>query len=179
MATFETALEKVLRNEGGYVYDPDDPGSETYKGVTRKAFSKWDGWEIIDRLKRESAFPANLDKDATLQEMVGDFYRVNFWNTIKGDDIKNEDVAFAIFDFGVNTGVKTGVSLAQKVVDAATDGIFGRQSLEKINGYDTELFLAEFTLAKIARYIGIVKKRPTSKKYFYSWVCRALNSSTN
>jgi lysozyme family protein len=111
--------------------------------------------------------------------MVADFYRVNFWNTIRDDEIKNEDVAFTIFDFGVNAGVKTGVSLAQKVMDTATDGIFGRQTLEKINGYDTTLFLAEFTLAKIARYIGIVQKRPVSKKYFYGWVCRALNSSTN
>jgi lysozyme family protein len=179
MATFEKALQKVLRNEGGYVHDPDDPGGETYKGVSRKAFSKWDGWEIIDRLKRESSFPANLDKNAALQDMVSDFYRVNFWNTVKGDDIKNEDVAFTIFDFGVNAGVRTSVSLAQEVVDTAADGIFGKQTLEKINGYDTTLFLAEFTLAKIARYIAIVKKRSASKKYFYGWVCRALNSSIN
>jgi lysozyme family protein len=179
MATFETALQKVLKNEGGYVNDPDDPGGETYKGVARKVFSKWDGWEIIDSMKHEGTFPANLDKNDSLQEMISDFYRINFWNKVKGDDITNENVAFAIFDFGVNAGVKTSVSIAQKVVDAKADGIFGSQTLKLINGHDPEMFLASFTLAKIARYISIVQKRPSSKKYFYGWVCRALNSSVN
>jgi hypothetical protein len=29
------------------------------------------------------------------------------------------------------------------------------------------------------RYIHIVRKRPTSKKYFLGWVCDALNFSIN
>ena len=177
MADFTRAFQLVIANEGGYGNDPDDPGGETYKGVARNIFSKWDGWTTIDILKRQSDFPANLDKDADLQQAVSDFYQVNFWDRINGDQITNQDVANSIFDFGVNAGIATSSSLAQMVVGAATDGVIGPDSISAINGFNPEHFLAAFTVAKIARYINIVKKRPTSRKYFYGWICRALGEN--
>lgn len=174
MADYLLAYNQVLQNEGGYVNDPDDPGGETYKGVTRKFFPKWEGWTTIDLLKKQSGFPKNLDSDTELQESVKTFYEVQFWSRIKGDDITDQDVATSIFDFAVNAGVTTSASLAQMVVGVAADGIIGPQSIEAINKYNVELFLAKFTLAKIARYIHIVQKRPKSKKYFYGWIRRAM-----
>ena len=91
MANYEQALQWVLSHEGGYVNDPDDPGGETYKGVARKMNSKWDGWLHIDMLKKQSGFPANLDKDSDLQEAVRSFYEVNYWDRIKGWNLFSED----------------------------------------------------------------------------------------
>jgi lysozyme family protein len=177
MANYEQALQWILSHEGGYVNDPDDPGGETYKGVARKMNSKWDGWLVVDMLKRQSGFPANLDKDTELQEAVKSFYQINYWDRIKGDHIQNQEVATSIFDFAVNAGVSTSSSLAQLVVGTTQDGVIGNQSIAQINSFDPEYFIASFTVAKIARYISIVKKRPTSKKYFYGWVCRALGEN--
>ena len=78
MANFKNAFDLMISHEGGYVNDPDDPGGETYKGVARKIFSKWEGWSRIDMLKRQSGFPANLDRDPELQEAIEDFYEVQF-----------------------------------------------------------------------------------------------------
>ncbi len=36
MANFNNAFNLVLKNEGSYSNDPDDPGGETYKGISRK-----------------------------------------------------------------------------------------------------------------------------------------------
>ena len=83
-------------------------------------------------------------------------------------------LANSIFDFGVNAGVGTSNSLAQMVVDVKPDGVLGAGSLTAINNMSEELFLASFTIAKISRYMSIVEKRPTSRKYFYGWVRRAL-----
>jgi lysozyme family protein len=177
MADFNNAFQLMIAHEGGYVNDPDDPGGETYKGVARKIFSKWSGWIIVDTLKRQSGFPASLDKDADLQEAISDFYRVNFWDKINGDKIANQEVANSIFDFGVNAGTGTSASLAQVVVDVKSDGVIGNDSLTAINAFNSEHFLAAFTVAKIARYVTIVKKRPTSQKYFYGWVRRALGDN--
>jgi len=176
MANFENALHKVLAHEGGYVNDPDDAGGETYKGVARKIFSKWDGWTIVDLCKKKPNFPKNLDLDTELQHKIEDFYRVNFWDRVKGDDIKHEEVAFAIFDFGVNAGVSTSAVLAQKVLDLDADGVIGNGTVTALNEQDPERFLASFTLAKIARYIYIVNKKPSNKKFFFGWVNRAINS---
>lgn len=177
MADFTQAFQLTIAHEGGYVNDPDDPGGETYKGVARKIHSKWDGWQTIDMLKRQTGFPGNLDKDPELQEAIADFYRVNFWDRVKGDNITDQKVAESIFDFAVNAGVGTSASLAQMVVETKADGVIGQESIAKINAFDTDHFLAAFTVAKIARYVNIVKKRPTSRKYFYGWVLRALNSN--
>jgi lysozyme family protein len=178
MADFTRAFQLVIANEGGYVNDPDDPGGETYKGVARKIFSKWEGWTKIDLLKRQPGFPGNLDKDVELQHDVEEFFRVNFWDKINGDQIASQKMAESIFDFGVNAGVGTSAALAQMVVSADVDGVIGKNTVAKLNVFIPEHFLAAFTVAKIARYINIVKKRPASRKYFYGWICRALGENS-
>lgn len=178
MANFTEAFNLMIANEGGYINDPDDPGGETYKGVSRKIHSKWEGWTMVDILKRQAGFPANLDKDPELQEAVSDFYRVNFWDKLNGDQIENQEVASSIFDFAVNAGIGTSALLAQLVVETKTDGVIGPESITKINAFDSGHFLAAFTVAKIARYVNIVKKRPTSRKYFYGWALRALGENS-
>lgn len=178
MANFKETFPLMIAHEGGYGNDPDDPGGETYKGVSRKIFSKWEGWTKVDMLKRMSGFPANLDKDPELQQSVEDFYRVTFWDKMNGDQIENQEVASSIFDFGVNGGIGTSSALAQMVVGVKPDGVIGPDSLTAINAFDPEHFLAAFTVAKIARYVNIVKKRPTSRKYFYGWILRALGEKS-
>ncbi len=177
MADFSKAFELMMAHEGGYVNDPDDPGGETYKGVARKIHSKWNGWTNVDMLKRQTGFPANLDKDLELQSAISDFYRITFWDRMKGDQISDQEVASSIFDFGVNAGMGTSASLAQLVIGAKTDGVIGPKSIEALNSFSPEHFLSAFTVAKIARYISIVKKRPTSRKYFYGWICRSLGEN--
>ncbi len=174
MADFKQALELILKNEGGYVFDKDDPGGETYKGVARNMNSKWRGWVSIDMMKKQAGFPKNLDQNADLQEDVENFYERNYWDRIQGDSINSQAIANSIFDFAVNAGVASSSSLAQMVVDATVDGVIGNKTVQLINSFSEELFLASFTIAKISRYLAIVEKRPTSRKYLYGWVRRAL-----
>lgn len=166
---FKKALEFVLKNEGGYVNDPDDPGGETYKGIARNMWPDWAGWAIIDKKHiRSLGIPQ-------LQELVEEFYYIKFWKPVGGDNINNLDVAISIFDFAVNAGIATSVSLAQVVVGVDKDGIAGDNTVNAINGFDPDHFLAAFTVAKIARYVSIINKRPASRKYLFGWVRRALN----
>jgi lysozyme family protein len=174
MANFKPALDLVLKNEGDYGFDKDDPGGETYKGIARNINSKWEGWISIDLLKKDTKFPNNLKNDDELQDRVSHFYQTNYWDRIQGDSITNQTIANSIFDFAVNAGVSSSCSLAQMVVGAKADGVIGSKSLELINSYDVDLFLASFIIAKISRYISIIEKRPASRKYFYGWVRRAL-----
>lgn len=174
MALFQPAFEKILKNEGGYVNDPQDPGGETYKGIARNMQSKWNGWVRIDLGKTKQGFPQNLEQDEVLQLQISKFYETNYWDPIGADDITHQQVAESIFDFGVNAGIKTAIILAQQVVEATADGVSGPKTVEKINNFDPDHFIAAFTVMKIARYVSIVKRRPDSKKYFYGWICRAL-----
>ena len=177
MGNFKTAFDKVLQHEGTYVNDPNDPGGETYKGVSRKIWSSWAGWTNVDLARRMSGFPSNLEKDSDLQQKIEDFYRINFWDKMNGSNITAEEVASSIFDFAVNAGIQTSISLAQMVIGATPDGVIGDETLQKLNAFDVDHFIASFITAKIARYVNIVKKRPASRIYFYGWVCRALGEN--
>lgn len=176
MADFAAAFAATMKAEGGYVNDPQDPGGETYKGIARKRNSKWDGWTIIDMAKRERNFPANLDSNAALQGKIKDFYEVNYWDKVRGDEIENQHVAESIFDFAVNAGTISSAKLAQITVGAEPDGTIGQVTLKKINEDDPRAFLALFALHKIARYINICERRQESKKFFYGWVKRTLEA---
>ena len=36
MADFDEAIKVIFKHEGGYVYDPDDPGGETKYGISKR-----------------------------------------------------------------------------------------------------------------------------------------------
>jgi len=181
MANFNEALNLILQNEGGYVNDPDDPGGETYKGIARKMWPEWLGWDIIDILKKQGSFPRatiapdEIEIDQQLQYEVKSFYYQNFWSKIKGDSIVNQSVAESIVDFAINAGIGTSIELAQKVVGADVDGSIGSNTLTAINQFNPDHFIAAFAVEKIRRYIQIIAKRPASKKYFTGWVIRAVS----
>jgi lysozyme family protein len=175
MAEFNISLQKTLAHEGGYSNDPDDAGGKTYKGISRTNHKNWYGWILIDKYKKQSGFPASLDKDSELAKQVEQFYQANFWIPLNADRINNQTVADSIFDFAVNAGIQTSIHLVQSIVEADIDGIIGTQTLDKLNTSNPTHFLTDFTLAKIAHYISVIKKRPTNKKYLYGWIIRALS----
>ena len=175
MAEFKTAFQKMQNHEGGYVNDPNDQGGETYKGISRAKHKNWSGWEMVDKYKNKSGFPATLDKDVDLLKDVEIFYWTNFWLPIQAYKIQNQTTADSIFDFAINAGIITSVQLAQSLMgDIHVDGIIGVQTLSKLNGVNPKHFQAAFTVGKIAYYIFIIQKRPTNKKYLFGWVIRAL-----
>ena len=59
---FDKIIEKVLKHEGGYVNDKDDPGGETNMGVSKKAYSSVSG---KSKLKRPN-FPALKSRSTRL-----------------------------------------------------------------------------------------------------------------
>jgi lysozyme family protein len=98
-----------------------------------------------------------------------------FWLPLKADQIQNQTSADSIFDFAVNSGIKTTALIVQSVVGTKTDGIIGELTLKKLNSLDFGYFQPAFTVAKITHYISIIKKRPVNKKYLFGWIIRALS----
>ena len=176
MANFEKAYRLIIANEGGYVNDPDDPGGETYKGIARKKQPDWVGWTNIDLMKKQPHFPDSLDNMMDLQSEIVRFYKVIFWDKVGGDQINDQDIANSIFDFAVNSGVSTSVGLAQVVVGSNSDSVIGPKTIQAINCFQPNHFIAAFNIEKCRKYISICKKRPDSHKYFFGWIDRAVNA---
>jgi lysozyme family protein len=133
MADLNKALIKILKNEGGYSNDKSDKGGETYKGISRVNWPKWLGWKFIDFAKTKEGFPESLHSIYVLQDMVIAFYRINFWDKIKGNDIRNQDIAEMLVDSAVNEGIIPAVKRAQKITGIPITGQIDDLLISKLN----------------------------------------------
>jgi lysozyme family protein len=106
--------------------------------------------------------------------MVRDFYKTNFWNKIRGDDLTHDVIASSIFNFAVNTGVSVASKLAQICVKTAPDGSIGPKTVQALNQANPELFVAYYALSKIARYRDIVTRDRSQMKFLLGWLNRTL-----
>jgi len=163
MADFAPAYEAMIRNEGGYVLHdvPGDRGGQTYAGIARNMNPRWPGWALIDR---GQDVPAQL---------VREFYKFQYWDSIQGDRITSQVIAQTIFDFHVNAGA-VARKLAQLVVGVTPDGAVGDKTLAALNAYDEDRFVMAYALAKIARYRDIVSRDRSQLKFLLGWINRLL-----
>jgi lysozyme family protein len=167
MADFNAAFEKMIADEGGYVLHnvAGDTGGMTYAGIARNKNPNWPGWNLIDH---------EALNNPLLTGMVRNFYKVEFWDRIRGDEIANQVVAESVFNFGVNTGMGVAVKLAQLIVGATPDGAVGNVTLQKFNNVEPESFKKAYALAKITRYTDICNKNRTQSKFLLGWINRTL-----
>ena len=157
MADFEKAINETLRREGGsrITRDQDDPGGTTKFGISQRSYPDVDIANLTEFHAKE-------------------IYKRDYWNRVGSSGIVSQVVAEKLFDTAVNVGVRTASRLAQKVVDAEPDGIIGPNSRLAINLTKAEDFIMGFTIAQIAYYVHLVRRRPKSRKYLLGWVSRAL-----
>jgi lysozyme family protein len=167
MADFDLAFETTMKNEGGYLLHQvgNDRGGMTFAGISRKFWPDWPGWVFLDRGEWAEE----------LEPMAKQFYRENFWQKIRGDEIRSQAVADSIYDFAVNSGVGTAVKVAQRILGIKDDGLVGRQTLNAITLWaDPDKFLLRYALAKIDRYADICSHDPGQKQFLLGWVNRSL-----
>jgi len=167
MADFNAAFEKMIADEGGYVLHnvAGDTGGMTYAGIARNKNPNWPGWNLIDH---------EALNNPLLTGMVRNFYKVEFWDRIRGDEIANQVVAESVFNFGVNTGMGVAVKLAQLIVGATPDGAVGEKTVEKFSNVEPEAFKKAYALAKITRYADICNKNRSQSKFLLGWLNRTL-----
>lgn len=181
--SFAKAMREVRKSEGGYVFDPQDPGGETYCGVARKFFPKWDGWDIIDRVKKNAGRKLRVNEkinDPALNTLINQFYYKYFWKPLRCDQIKNQIISEHLFDCGINLGKRSAVKFFQKSYNQESDrrgklvvdGLIGPNTIKAINSKPNfENFLVE---TRIELYFSKCRARPYKYKYIRGWVLRSL-----
>jgi len=107
---FETALARVLRHEGGYSNHPSDPGGPTNLGITMATYARFKGREVSVAEMR--AMP--LDDAKAI-------YRANYWNALRCDALP-QGLDYALFDYGVNSGVARAAKVLQRLLGLPVTG---------------------------------------------------------
>ena len=158
MATFDKAIGAVLEHEGGYTFDPNDPGGETKYGISRKTYP-------------------NLDIKALTLDQAKAIYKRDYWIYSR---IQDQDVATKVFDMAVNLGPPAAHRLLQTALLAlgetvAVDGVFGPQTLAATNRVNPEQLLQELRARAAVYYAQTVVANPPEQKFLLGWMRRAVS----
>jgi len=171
MANFDEAYRLTGHNEGGYSNNPDDSGGETYCGISRNNWPEWGGWPTIDRFKGEPKFVSIVNSSQTLQTLVASFYKQNFWDVLKLDQINDQQIANAVYDFGVNSGTGQSAKFLERAAGTTVDGQIGNMTIAAVNSGDAETIYNSFNQQRHAFYEALAT-HPGQGQFLASWLSR-------
>lgn len=181
MAKFSIAESITGRFEGLYAFNPADKGGETYAGIARKFWPKWKGWPLIDRIKEHFGKDAKtINKyaqlDPFLVKSISEFYKTNFWDTMKLDAITDQQLANTSYDFAVNSGVNRAAKTLQQsandtgLVTLTVDGHIGSKTIAAVNALSPVNVYTNYNRRREAFYRSIAKGNQT--QFLKSWLNR-------
>lgn len=174
MAEFLPAVAVVLKHEGGYVDDPDDPGQETNFGLST-LFIRRAGLTAAD-LGLPSLERGAL-KSLTREKAV-EVYRLKWWDNFKYGDLIEQRIATKLFDTCVNVGPQAHkwaqTCCNQLGASIAVDGLLGEMSFHALNSVATLPWLTLFSQRQAAHYRALCEQNPVLRKYLNgNWLRRA------
>jgi lysozyme family protein len=91
-----------LREEGGYVDDPADPGGATNMGITLATYREWSDDPHLGDLQVNEMTPKTARA----------IYRSLYWSPLRADALP-PGVDLSVFDMGVNAGIWRSTRLLQ------------------------------------------------------------------
>lgn len=106
---YDEALRRLLADEGGYTNHPADPGGPTNFGITITDYRKY---------IKPNATAADV-RAMTLAEAKS-IYRARYWDSQRCDDLP-PGVDYAIFDYGVNSGIGRSGKVLRRILKMPAD----------------------------------------------------------
>lgn len=164
-SNFPTSLKLTLAYEGGYSNHPLDPGAATMNGVTQA---------VYDDDRRDRRLPTRDVRMMTTAERDA-IYRRRYWDQVRGDDLP-AGVDYAVFDFAVNSGVRTAARKLQEIVGATVDGTIGPETLEAVRGFvgtNGAVMLADAVCNSRMAYLRRLGTFPTFGR---GWTARVMGA---
>lgn len=155
-ANFDSCLAFVLREEGGFVDDPLDPGGATNLGITLNELSTW----------RHTAV-TKQDVQTLTQDEAAAIYRANYWNVIQGDALPS-GIELMGFDAGVNLGTPRSARFLQQIVGASVDGHIGPVTIAATAAANAGNVIDQLAAARTTFYHSL----PTFNHFGAGWLGR-------
>jgi lysozyme family protein len=172
--------EEIVRREGGYVNDPDDPGGATKHGVTIHTMRRL-GLDLDGDGDVDSADVRRLDRAQAVEIFLRHYFL--------GPRIASLPEALhpTVFDMYVNAGAQAVKLLQRLLVEmaepVAVDGVIGPQTIAataRAYARAPDHMVDAYGIARRNYYFALADRRPASRKYARSrsggkggWIRRA------
>lgn len=180
MLTIEEITDEILRSEGGYVNDPDDPGGATNHGVTIHTMRRL-GLDLTG-----DGVVTTADVKALSRAQAGEIFVDHYFRRPRIDSLP-EPLQASVYDMYVNAG-SNAVKILQGMLsdmgyDISRDGVIGPQTIRIC--YDAfeearDYLVDAYGIARRNYYYAIGDRRAASRKYARTrrggkggWITRA------
>ncbi len=165
MQSVEQIAEGIIRREGGYVNDPDDPGGATNFGVTVHTMRRL-GLDLDGDGDVDASDVRMLDKDRARE-----IFLKNYFYGPKLDRLP-KPLQASVFDMNVNAGAQA-VKLLQKLCNhmglaVDVDGKMGPQTIKAVQRamqMAPEHLVDAYGIERRNYYYRLADRRPASRKY--------------
>ncbi len=161
MSGFLQALPVILRFEGGYANDPDDPGGATMKGITQKTYDAW---------RKSKGLPNKAVRGISDAE-VETVYHERYWVAGKCDALP-WPVSLVHCDACVNHGPRNAAKLLQRAAGVADDGVIGPMTLAAVEALHPDALVNLMLWKRLEFYEAIARRRTASRKFLLAWLSR-------
>lgn len=152
------AMRFVLRCEGGYVNNPNDPGGATNKGVTQKVYNSW---------RERQGFPSRNVRQLTDDEAQSIYYD-NYWRPAHCDLLPHQ-LALVHFDTAVNMGIGRAIRLLQAALGCVADGDFGPKTRQAITACDPGAIVKRYIRERSDCYQSLIGANPKLAVFRKGW----------
>jgi len=142
--TFDTCLAFTLREEGGYVDNPVDPGGATNMGITLATYRQWSDNPDLG--------PTQVQ--AMTERTAKAIYRSLYWNPLRADALP-AGVDLSVFDMGVNAGIWGSAKILQRTLGFTgeeVDGCIGPETLGAVAKFDPRTLVNDLAERQAAYY---------------------------
>jgi lysozyme family protein len=165
MKTVRQIAEEIVRREGGFVNDPDDPGGATNFGVTIHTMRRL-GLDLTADGRVDVADVRALTRDRAVDIYVEHYF------TRPGIGALPDALQASVFDMYVNAG-SNAVRILQRLLvrmghDTIIDGAIGPQTVRNAHAADAAAprHLADaYGIERRNYYYTLADARPASRKY--------------
>ena len=175
MSHFEYAIEKTLKEEGGYADNPNDSGGPTNRGISLR-FLKDIQYKVEGKI-----ITAPQLKKMTIEETKA-IYKKYFWDMVECGKVQDKDIAAKLFDMCVNLGPSQACKLLQislnRMLDTvlAVDGKLGPKTFACVDCLIAEdkakELLGELKDNLAHFYINLAADKPKLKVFLKGWLAR-------
>ena len=150
---FQSALDHVLKSEGGFVNHPKDPGGMTNLGCTKAVWEEYVGHPVSE-----------ADMRALTPELVSPLYKRKYWDKVAGDDLPS-GLDYAVFDAAINSGPGRAAKWLQEVVSVTADGAIGKGTLAAVHTMDVQDLIAKYN----DKRLQFLESLPTFSTFGKGW----------
>lgn len=161
---FESCLDEVLRQEGGYADHPADPGGATNLGITHKTLARW------RRVSPWWKLPKSAVRDLQRPE-AAKIYRASYWDRSHAGQMP-AGLDLALFDFAVNSGPDRAIRSLQAELGVAADGQVGPLTIDAVEDYAKRKGVGALIDALCDRRLGLLNRLPTFATFGRGWTAR-------